>query len=85
MVVDLWASERDAMQEYGITLTKLEDVKDADCVIVAVAHNEFRAMSLEDIKKLYKNCADDEKVLIDVKGLYSVEDLKESGMRWWRL
>ena len=85
LVVDLWASERDAMQEYGITLTKLEDVKDADCVIVAVAHNEFRAMSLEDIKKLYKNCADDEKVLIDVKGLYSVEDLKESGMRWWRL
>jgi UDP-N-acetyl-D-galactosamine dehydrogenase len=85
VVVDPWASERDAMHEYGVTLTKMEDVSDADCVIVAVAHNEFKAMSLDDIKKLYRKCADEEKVLIDVKGLYKVEDLKSSGMLWWRL
>lgn len=85
VVVDPWASERDAMHEYGVTLTKLEDVKDADCVIVAVAHNEFRALSLDDIKALYRNCADDEKVLLDVKGLYKVSELAASGMRYWRL
>lgn len=85
VVVDPWASERDAMNEYGVTLTKIEDVADADCVIVAVAHNEFRALSLADIKKLFKTGDDSEKVLIDVKGLYKVEDLKESGMQWWRL
>ncbi len=85
VVVDPWASERDAMHEYGVTLTKLEDVKDADCVIVAVAHNEFKALSLNDIKKLFKACDDAEKVLIDVKGLYNVSDLKASGMKYWRL
>ena len=85
VVVDPWASERDAMHEYGVTLTKLEDVKDADCVIVAVAHNEFRALALNDIKALFKEGADDEKVLLDVKGLYKVADLEASGMRWWRL
>lgn len=85
IVVDPWASERDAMHEYGVTLTKLEDVKDADCVIVAVAHNEFQALRLNDIKKLFKNSADTEKVLIDVKGLYKVTELKESGMKYWRL
>jgi UDP-N-acetyl-D-galactosamine dehydrogenase len=84
-VVDPWASERDAMHEYGVTLTKIEDVADADCVIVAVAHNEFRAFSLADIKKLFKTGEDSEKVLIDVKGLYKIEDLKASGMQWWRL
>ena len=73
------------MREYGVNLTKYEDVTDADCVIVAVVHNEFKALSLMDIKKLYKDCADDEKVLIDVKGLYKVEELKASGMQWWRL
>jgi UDP-N-acetyl-D-galactosamine dehydrogenase len=73
------------MHEYGVTLTKYEDIKDADCVIVAVAHNEFKALSLDDIKKLYKSCPDEEKVLIDVKGLYKVSDLKESGMKYWRL
>lgn len=85
VVVDPWASERDAMHEYGVTLTDLKDAKDADCIIVAVGHNEFKAMSLEQIKGMFRNCADDEKVLIDVKGLYSVAALKTSGMRYWRL
>lgn len=86
VVVDPWASERDAMHEYGVTLTRLEDVRDADCVIVAVAHNEFKAMTLDELKKLYKKCGTDaEKVLIDVKGLYPIEDLRASGLKWWRL
>ena len=86
LVVDPWASERDAMNEYGVTLTKLEDIKDADCIIVAVAHNEFKQLSLDDIKKLFKNTINDnEKVLIDVKGLYKVSDLENSGMKYWRL
>ena len=85
VVVDPWASERDAMHEYGVALTKLEEVADADCVIVAVAHNEFKAMSLTEIKKLFKECPDEEKVLIDVKGLYEISALNESGMLWWRL
>lgn len=84
-VVDPWASEKDSIHDYGVKLTSIEDVTDADCVIVAVAHNEFKAMSLEDIKLLFKTGDDSEKVLIDVKGLYSIKDLKASGMRWWRL
>ena len=59
--------------------------KDADCVIIAVAHNEFRSLSIEDIKVMFKDSADDEKVLIDVKGLYKVAELKSSGVRYWRL
>ena len=86
VVVDPWASERDAMHEYGVTLTKLEDVADADCIIVAVAHNEFKALKLDDIMKMYNDTFnDDQKVLIDVKGLYAVKDLKESGLSYWRL
>ena len=85
VVVDPWASESDAMHEYGVTLTRYEDVADADCIIVAVAHNEFKAMSIDDLKKLYQTGSDEEKVLIDVKGLYKIADLKASGLRWWRL
>ena len=85
VVVDPWASEQDAMHEYGVTLTKVEDVSDADCVIVAVAHNEFKSLSLDDLKKMFKTGDDSEKVLIDVKGLFKIEDLRASGMQWWRL
>ncbi len=85
IVVDPWASETDAMNEYGVKLTKIEDISDVDCVIVAVAHNEFKCLSLMDLKKLFKNTDDSEKVFIDVKGIYKVDELKASGMKWWRL
>lgn len=86
LVADPWASENDARKEYGVELQRLENIKGADCVIMAVAHDEFKALSLDGVKALFKtDSADNEKVLIDVKGLYSVADLKASGMRYWRL
>lgn len=84
-VVDPWASERDALHEYGVKLTPIDEVKDADCIIVAVAHDEFKSMGFEKIKSFFRDVSDDEKVLIDVKGLYKIEDLKVSGIQWWRL
>lgn len=85
VVVDPWASEQDALREYNVKLTPLSEVEDADCVIVAVAHNEFKSLNLDDVKKLYKNCKDEEKVLVDVKGIYKVSELKQSGLKYWRL
>jgi UDP-N-acetyl-D-galactosamine dehydrogenase len=85
IVIDPWASERDALHEYGVELKPLSEAKGADCVIVAVAHNEFKAISLDEIKEMFNECPDEEKVLVDVKGLYRVADLKASGMKFWRL
>ncbi len=84
-VVDPWASREDAQKEYGVELTDFADVSDADCIIVAVAHKEFKKLSLDKIKDLFKAGNDEEKILVDVKGLYSVKDLNASGMRYWRL
>lgn len=84
-VVDPWADPEVAKHEYGVDLVKLEDVHDADCVIVAVAHNEFKELGLDEIKKLFRKFSDMKPVLIDVKGLYKVESLNNSEMRWWRL
>ena len=85
VVVDPWASERDALNEYGVILTKIEDISGADCVIVAVAHNEFKNMSVEDIRELYRGGTGENKVLVDVKGVYKIEDLKKCGVQCWRL
>ena len=85
LIVDPWASEKDVMKEYGVTLTRLEDIKEIDCIILAVAHNEFKKISLEEIKSFFKNSQDNEKILIDVKGVYSVKESKESGIKYWRL
>lgn len=86
IVTDSWADADVAKHEYGVDLTAWEDVPKADCVIVAVGHNEYRSMSMMQIKELFKaELADEEKVLIDVKSLYRMDELKASGLRFWRL
>ena len=86
IVTDSWADHTIAQKEYNVELTEWEDVPKADCVIVAVGHNDYRNMSVMQLKELFKGeLADSEKVLIDVKSLYRMDELKASGMRFWRL
>lgn len=86
LVSDAWADASVAKDEYAIELVPFEDLPKADCIIVAVGHNEYRSMSMMQMKKLFRDdAADEEKVLIDVKSLYRMDELKASGMRFWRL
>ncbi len=85
LVVDPWANENDAMKEYGVSLTDIGDIKDADCLIFAVAHNQFKEMSIDDVDKLFGNFPENEKVIIDVKGLFEKSLLEEKGYSYWRL
>ena len=84
-VVDPWADSDIARKEYGVEIKEIDEVNEADCVIVAVAHKEFLEMGLNRIQKLYREDKNREKVLIDVKSIYSIEEMKESGLQWWRL
>ena len=43
------------------------------------------SMSMMQLKEYFKVGNDDEKVLIDVKSLYRMDELNASGMRFWRL
>ena len=86
LVTDPWADPEIAKREYGVDLIGFDQVKDADCVIVAVGHKEFRSLSMIQLKALFnQELPDDEKVLIDVKSLYRMDELRASGMRFWRL
>lgn len=86
IITDSWADAEVAKHEYGVELTAWEDLPKADCVIIAVGHNEYRNMSVMQLKDLFKaDIPDEEKVLIDVKSLYRMDELKASGMRFWRL
>ena len=85
-VTDSWADAAVANHEYGVDLVGFEDLPKADCVIVAVGHNQFRSMNMAQLKGLFKNdLPDSEKVFIDVKSLYRKDELDASGMRYWRL
>ena len=85
LVVDPWADKNEALAEYGVQLTDIKDISDADCGIMAVAHKEFKELGLEGVEKLFRDTDNANKVFLDVKGLYTVEDLNASGMKYWRL
>ena len=86
IVTDGWADPEVAKEEYGVDLVDFDKLPKADCIIVAVGHNEYRSMSMGKIKEMFKaDIPDEEKVLVDVKSLYRMDELKASGMRYWRL
>ncbi len=84
-VVDPKASYEEAYFEYGLELKTINDVKNADCIIVAVAHNEFKALSLDELNAMFIDDKSEQKVLIDVKGIYGSKDMINEGYLYWRL
>lgn len=84
-VVDPWANSEETDAEYNITIKTIEEVRDANCVICAVAHNQFKDMTYNDICTLYEKNSTEEKVFIDIKGVFDDKELKKQGIRVWRL
>lgn len=83
LVSDPWADPKETKHEYGIDLVELKDVKDVDCVIVAVAHQSYKAMSLGEYKRFFKPSFD-KPVFIDVKAILNPEESAKS-FDLWRL
>lgn len=83
-VVDPWADKEAAKQEYGVELVPLAAVRDADCVVVCVAHKEFVALSKEQIAAFYNNEAG-RKVFIDVKSAFQPADFPADEYAYWSL
>lgn len=86
VVIDPWASERDARIEYGVELAPMSNASEADCIVFAVAHNEFKSLTWEQIAAMYKtDIPVQERVLIDVKGIRDRNEAEKQGYKYWRL
>ena len=82
VVCDDVADKDGAEREYGLELTAFEKVKNCDAVILAVAHDEFKALSKSNFDALYKN---ETKILLDVKGILDRKTFESAGYKYWRL
>lgn len=85
VVIDPWADVDEVMREYGVELAEAGEISDADCVIIAVAHNEFKGMPLSEIDKIFKDTENKNKVLVDVKSMIDKKAAQDAGYRYWRL
>jgi UDP-N-acetyl-D-galactosamine dehydrogenase len=85
IVVDPEADADEAKHEYDIELTDIKEVQDADCLVLAVAHETFKQMCWSDIDSLYGDFDNNDKVLIDVKSILDRKEIEEKGYSYWRL
>ena len=69
-VFDPWVNRNEAEREYGIKLIKKPTLGKYDVIILAVAHNQFLNLSVEEIKSYGKEI----NVIYDIKYLLSSKD-----------
>lgn len=82
LVYDPVADKDEAFEEYGLEFNTIEDLKEVDAIICAVAHEEFKYINLESLTGMY---SEGKKVLIDIKGLYNRKESEDKGILYWRL
>ena len=70
-ITDPWCSSEQAEHEYNLTLTEKPETGKYDAIILAVAHNEFKVMGVEEIRKLGKS----QHVLYDLKYILPKESV----------
>ena len=82
VVADPWANAEEVAHEYGLKLGKVDPDHPVDSLVVAVGHNEFRRLTLDDLRKI---CPGGKPVLADVKSLYNRNDVAKTGFTVFRL
>ncbi len=80
-VSDPLADPPEAEAEYGVKLVPFDKLKQSDAVILAVAHEEYRALPASSLAGLMRS----KPVLIDVKSLYDPESARAAGLTYWSL
>lgn len=81
IVYDPVADQDELKHESEVELSGKEDLIDLDAVIFAVAHNEFKDLTIDEIDKFFL----DEKIMIDVKTMFEEEEMKDKGYTYWNL
>ncbi|OGV63987.1 MAG: GDP-mannose dehydrogenase [Lentisphaerae bacterium RIFOXYA12_FULL_48_11] len=80
-VSDPNADPVEAMHEYGVKLTPFRKLRKASAVVLAVAHKEYRGLSIRQILKTMGR----RPVIIDVKGVVDQVAARRMGLSLWRL
>ncbi len=81
VIWDPVAENHEAQEEYGISLTDIDDVKDIDAVIAAVSHEDILN---QDLSELAAKC-NGSVPFVDVKSAFGRDEITAAGFIGWRL
>lgn len=84
LIADGAADATEAQKLYGIKFCSMDEIKNMDAVVIAVAHNEFQKLSKRDVEDMFNN-QNPKKILIDIKGIFDSKEFEEDEFIYWRL
>ncbi len=82
LVNDPLSDPYEAKKYYGLDLVPIENIRNADAVILAVNHGEYKNMGLKAISGL---CSGENPLIIDVKSAFTRDEAENLGISYWRL
>ena len=83
LVTDAQADPAEALRKYGQQLLPLDALRSLDALILTVGHNEYRALTPEDLKSRFR--LPDKALVLDVKSFFDAAAMRADGIDYWRL
>lgn len=82
IIADPVADREEAKLLYKVEFVEASTIKGMDAVILAVAHEEFKGFSMDEVSNFF---AEGKKVLLDIKGIFNRKQYEDAGYSYWRL
>ncbi len=82
VIADPEADVDEAKHLYNIDFTELSEISDMSVVVLAVAHEEFKRLTMEDINRFY---GEGKQIVFDLKGLLDRKEYEKADYSYWRL
>ena len=80
-VTDPYVIPKEAVDRYGIELQEIGEIKNQDAIVIAVAHREYKNLSMKYWEKLLNKRG----VVIDIKSIYKKEFFDKIAINYWGL
>ena len=85
MIADPAADAQEAKMLYGVEFMPMEQIRNCDAVVLAVAHEQFAGLTQKDIEVMFASDDAGKRVLLDIKGMLNREEFERCGYLYWRL
>lgn len=81
-ISDYIVNSEEVYKMYGLNIDN--NIKKVDAIIVAVKHDKYKKLTIDELLKMYdNNCK--KKILFDLHSLYDKDELESRGVEVWRM
>ncbi len=84
IVADSLVNKKDVKNKFDINLVEIDENFKVDALVVAVGHNNYMHLSVNDLKKLYKGTSK-KMIISDLKSIYDKTLLETNNFKVFRL